>query len=106
MPLRVQLSALIFAKSLRRKDVKGVQKRQSVAANIDGESPLVTVNGGSEVEGHNEPEEDLRKTRQGTINLVGFDAARVADFTIFQNIFLLVIGKMATSFTFLGLIIG
>ena len=67
---------------------------------------MVTVNGGSEAGGHNEPEEDLRNTRQGTINLVGFDVARVADFTIFQNIFLLAVGKMATSFTFLGLIIG
>lgn len=67
---------------------------------------MVTVSGGGEVEGHNEPEEDLRKTRQGTINLVGFDVARVSDFTIFQNFFLLVIGKIATSFTFLGFIIG
>jgi hypothetical protein len=102
----VQLSALVFAKSLRRKDIKGVQKRQSAAANIDGESSMVTVNGGGEVEGHNEPEEDLSNTRQGTINLVGFDVARVSDFTIFQNFFLLVIGKIATSFTFLGFIIG
>ncbi|OCL10136.1 ABC transporter-like protein [Glonium stellatum] len=106
IPIRVQLSALVFAKSMRRKDVKGVQNAQSVADITNDQCSMVTAGGGSEAVAHNEPEEDLHKTRQGTINLVGFDAARVSEATIYQNMFVLVLGKMATSFTFLGLLIG
>ena len=56
IPLRAQLSALVFEKTLRRKDAKG-------AGNLD----------------ENENGFDPEMTRQATINLVGVDAQRISD---------------------------
>lgn len=91
IPVRVQLSALLFGKSMRRKDVKGVQKD-------DGSNQESAENPGLEY--------NLQNTRQGTINLIGFDTARISEFCIYQNIFMLVLCKMVLSFIFLYLLIG
>ena len=84
-PIRAQLSALIFAKSLRRKDVKSVGKaKQSPAADplMSTTNPigLNQIDPVGEVEGNvnqrtsedlaQDDDEDIQKTRQSTINLV------------------------------------
>ncbi|KMU86758.1 canalicular multispecific organic anion transporter 1 [Coccidioides immitis H538.4] len=76
IPVYEQLSAVVFAKSLRRKDVKGSQKSSE-------------ENLGVKVDTRNDEEdddEDTRKTRQATINLIAVDAKRISDFASFNCI--------------------
>lgn len=104
--IRQELSALIFSKAMRKKDVKGVQKAKGRS---DGESFLVTQDSGSQgddvtfVEDEDDP---VQKSRQSTINLVGVDAKRVSDFATFNYIFPGAACKMAVSVIFLVSLIG
>ena len=107
IPVRAQLSALIFEKSMRRKDVKGAEKTkkkgQDESAEPTGESaPL------------NQPETDideddsdkLKKSKQSTVNLIGVDAKRVSDFFAFQDLFPGSLFKLIVSLTFLTNLLG
>lgn len=85
VPIRVQLSALIFAKAMRRKDVKGVSQREE--GEVDGE-------------------EAMKQTQQGTVNLVGVDTKRVADYVTYQNGFLGAAIKIVVSFVFIYKLVG
>ena len=89
-PVRTQLSAMIFVKATRRKDVKDVQRSKNSAARGDSYTaipaeplspvPQTTVEQSSEtsldpvpthdVVTSDSAEEDIQKTRQSTINLV------------------------------------
>ncbi|KAF2814641.1 ATP-dependent bile acid permease [Mytilinidion resinicola] len=101
VPMRIQLMALIFSKSMRRKDVKGAEKEDTATKIQSGDSDKNPESGPQD-----DQTEYVQKTRQGTINLVGFDAARISETAIYQNFFLLTILKMAMSLTFLALLIG
>lgn len=117
--MRVELSALIFMKAMRRKDVKGVGKSKTQAKDkVNGNIPPV-VNKASGHKGKDTPpgadkktqEDDddddaVQRSRQSTINLVGVDTKRVTDFAAYSYIFPAVICKIAVSMTFLGSIIG
>lgn len=94
--IRMQLAALIFAKSMRRKDARGAKK-----SGDEGESDA-----GSAESGEESAEELVQKTRQGTVNLVGVDTKRVADFSDMQNWFFGSVVKIALSFILLGQLIG
>jgi ABC-type multidrug transport system fused ATPase/permease subunit len=88
-PMRVQLSALIFAKAMRRKDVKG-------AANTD-------IKDGN----HEESDEDEKaNTKQGTVNLIGIDTKRVGDFAALHNWFFGALCKLLLAFGFLASLTG
>lgn len=86
LPIRAQLTSLIFAKSLRRKDVKTLNKGQSGAHKsckskidpLDDSSATVTV------------DSDTHPASQAIVNLVGVDIDRTARFFQFQ--FLIVNG--------------
>ncbi|KMP07034.1 canalicular multispecific organic anion transporter 1 [Coccidioides immitis RMSCC 2394] len=96
IPVYEQLSAVVFAKSLRRKDVKGSQKSSE-------------ENLGVKVDTRNDEEdddEDTRKTRQATINLIAVDAKRISDFASFNCIIIETIVKLAVAFAFLIRLIG
>ena len=89
-PVRTELSAMIFVKATRRKDVKAVQKAKDLAVQADsfdstpagpqGPIPQTTVEQSAEsgldpalthhVQTSDDVEEDIQKTRQSTINLV------------------------------------
>lgn len=84
IPVRAELSSLIFQKSLRRKDVKGAVKlgKESEAkddtAKADGQP---STGGGSEAAGKSKEEQgEDTLTKQSTINLIGVDARRIGDF--------------------------
>jgi ABC-type multidrug transport system fused ATPase/permease subunit len=113
IPVRVQLSSVIFAKSMRRKDIKG-----TVAAK-DPNTTAVTLDG-EEVD-HAQPqaqpeketdltaediEESINKSRQGVINLIGVDAKRVSDFATINNMLFGAICRLGFSFVFLGNLVG
>jgi ABC-type multidrug transport system fused ATPase/permease subunit len=109
VPLRVQLSAIIFTKSLRRKDVKGVSKKEKSTsakqATLDDGSSVISADS-TNTDQSSDSAEGEQKTKQGTINLVGVDAERVAMFGTFSNLFLGSIVKLTVTFVFLGILIG
>lgn len=91
-PIRSELSALIFAKSMRRKDVKSVQ----ISKKLDGVIPIEATT----------TDEDVQKSRQSIINLVAVDARRIADFATYHFVFALTVAKLTTSIVFLIQLIG
>lgn len=91
-PVRTELSALIFAKSMQRKDVKSVQ----ISKKLDGIVPNEAT----------PADEDVQKSRQSTINLVAVDARRISDFATFHFVFSQTAAKLATSIVFLIQLIG
>ncbi|RDW75857.1 putative ABC bile acid transporter [Coleophoma crateriformis] len=106
IPIRAQLSALIFQKSMRRKDVKGASKSSKSAESANPSDianvPESTAGDKPEIE----VEEEEIKGKQSTVNLIAVDTVRVADFSSFNNYFLGSVAKLIVSFTFLISIIG
>src|SRR3569833_3135527 len=119
IPIRSQLSALIFEKAMRRKDVKGTGKSEKKAADAaDTPAPAGAPESttAAPAEGSTAPdrpevaEEDeseaLKKSKQGTVNLIGVDGKRVADFCSYQNFFPGSVFKLIVSLTFLVSLLG
>ncbi len=84
IPVRAELSSLIFQKALRRKDVKGAvnlakdTETQGDAAKATGPP---STGGNSEAPGKSKEEQgEDALTKQSTINLIGVDARRIGDF--------------------------
>lgn len=109
--VRGQLSALIFEKSMRKKDVKGTG-RSSNKKTVESAEPTVAVPAeGStatdkpEIE-EGDDEDMLKKSKQGTVNLIGVDTKRVADFAAFQNLFPGSTCKLIVSLGFLVSLLG
>jgi len=104
--VRQELSALIFMKAMRKKDVKGTQKTK-IRTGEEG-FPVNQESGpkGDDV-AHAEDEDDqVQKSRQSTINLVGVDSMRVSDFATFNYIFPGAACKLVISIIFLIHLIG
>ena len=115
IPMRSMLSALIFMKSTRRKDVKGVQKAKvETVVDASGTKPIINPSSGTKGEdtapGANKDDEDedesMQKSRQSTINLVGVDGKRISDFCSYSYIFPGVVIKLVVSMSFLVTLIG
>ncbi|KIW07421.1 uncharacterized protein PV09_02262 [Verruconis gallopava] len=108
--VRAQLGGMIFDKSTRRKDVKGVVANKGNNVDIDVEQ----ADAGepqAQLERADEPspedvEDQLKKTRQGVVNLIGVDAKRVSDFSTVCNMFLGALCRLAFSFGILGKLLG
>ena len=112
IPIFEQISAVVFGKSMRRKDVKSTGKKKDPSAETNGD---LLVNKGSGVKGEDtvpkegdeeEEEEEEAKTRQSTINLIGVDGKRVSDFSIFSHIFPGSAIRLVVAFSFLTDLIG
>jgi ABC-type multidrug transport system fused ATPase/permease subunit len=106
IPVRSQLSALIFQKAMRRKDVKGASKSSNKESG-DGQdtAPLGEAVSKDKPEAEEEDESDP-KGKQSTVNLIGVDTKRVSDFCSFNNYFPGSLFKLIVSFVFLFSIIG
>ena len=87
-PVRSELSAMIFTKFTRRKDVTGAADQ--------GSEECTKADAG----------DDIQKTRQGIINLIGVDAKRVSDFFTFYYLYSQSITKLCVSVVFLSKLIG
>jgi len=110
IPIKAQLSALVFQKSMRRKDVKGATK--SKKANVEGHNISEVAMGDSSAEDkpeipHGEEEDDNpNKSKQSTVNLIAVDSKRIADFCSFNYFFPGSVYKLVISFVFLISILG
>ncbi|KAI8230908.1 ATP-dependent bile acid permease [Colletotrichum sp. SAR 10_96] len=103
IPLRGALSALIFEKSMRRKNVKAASK-------TDEESKDGEANGDDKKDKKDDDEDaeddSVLKSRQAIINLIGVDAKRVSDFAAFQFLFPSSTAKLAVAIWFLVYLLG
>lgn len=115
IPVRGQLSALIFEKSMRKKDVKGSGRSSNKKTEEVGESAEPTVAGPAgvstatdkpEVPEEEDESEALKKSKQGTVNLIGVDTKRVSDLAAFQNLFPGSLFKLLVSLAFLVTLLG
>ncbi|KAK2736230.1 hypothetical protein FQN57_000828 [Myotisia sp. PD_48] len=94
IPVFEQLSAVVFAKSMRRKDVKGAQKPEE----RDGTLSKINTDG--------DDDDEMKKTRQATVNHVAVDALRIADFATYNPIIVSTILKISITIVFLTQLIG
>lgn len=107
-PIFQQLTAVIFGKAMRRKDVKGVDKSTLKAVGAD-KSILIDEELGTKGEDSikvTESEDHEQKTRQSTINLIGVDSYRISSFVTFIHMFPGTVVKLVLAFAFLIKLIG
>ncbi|KAL8677756.1 MAG: hypothetical protein Q9186_005841 [Xanthomendoza sp. 1 TL-2023] len=114
--VRSELSALIFSKSTRRKDVKGHQKArtegnlapngetESVANGLASQQPA--QDGAPVPQPLDGADEETEKSRQSVINLVAIDTKRISDFATCHWIFSQTLAKLCASVFFLAQLIG
>jgi ABC-type multidrug transport system fused ATPase/permease subunit len=109
IPIRIQLPSIIFAKSMRKKDVKGVSKKEEESSDTEdvSEASTLTNNEAASKKDEDEDETDkLKASRQGVVNLIGVDSKRIADFMGLSNWFFGAIIKLVLAFYMLYLIVG
>ena len=104
--IRSELSALIVAKSTRRKDVK-----IAAGSKISEANPSTGTADNTIIEGHDSKqteadEEEAQKSRQAQINLVGVDTKRVSDFATFWYLFPETVVRLVVSIWILATLIG
>ncbi|KAF9247626.1 hypothetical protein DTO027I6_732 [Penicillium roqueforti] len=97
VPIYAELSAVIFAKAMRRKDVKHTKK--SKPDNSDNSSK-----GSAEVD--DDDDHVLKKSRQSIINHVAVDSRRVSDFASLNYIIPQAIFRIMIGAAFLVQILG
>ncbi|KAK3381154.1 ATP-dependent bile acid permease [Podospora didyma] len=95
VPIRSQLAAVIFEKAMRRKNVKSASRPRESGNNSDATAQgdatqpaqPTQEQGGDDETGEGDDADDHtsgQKSRQAVINLIGIDAKRVADFSLYQ----------------------
>jgi ABC-type multidrug transport system fused ATPase/permease subunit len=112
IPVRAELSSLVFQKAMRRKDVKGVSKKVADDDDIAAlNEAILTAN--SATEGNQPPtakpdpdDSEEALTKQTTINLIAVDARRIGDFMSYNNYFPGTVFKLVVSFAFLLTLVG
>lgn len=95
IPIRSQLSAIVFAKTMRKKDIKGAQKGKDAETMDDAST-----------DSKEDDKDELKNMKQGTINLLAVDSSRIAEFAAFSNIFTESFFGMLFGFSLLISIIG
>ncbi|RYP62981.1 hypothetical protein DL770_009486 [Monosporascus sp. CRB-9-2] len=111
VPIRAQLSSLIFQKSMRRKDVKEATKKKTASGSTEPTigGPAGGSNNSDRLETEETEEDDaekVNKSKQSTVNLIGVDATHVSDFASFNNYFPGSVFKLIVSLTFLVDLLG
>lgn len=99
IPIRTQLSAVVFSKTMRKKDVKGTQKEKE---NSNPGPADAEEDGKAE----DEDEDELSGTKQGATNLLSVDSERIALFTAMSNVFVECVVGGIFGFSFIVIILG
>ncbi|KAA8894873.1 P-loop containing nucleoside triphosphate hydrolase protein [Sphaerosporella brunnea] len=92
IPIRNQLSAVVFSKTFRKKDVKGLQKESE----RNDQEPTKA----------DEDEVELQNMKQGAINLLAVDSDRIALFCAMSNVFVESFFGTMLGFVFVVFILG
>ena len=121
-PLRGQLSAIIFEKSLRRKNVKMADKAKDKEDAKDGEANAEDdgnqdnkkdknkkankKDDKKKKDGKGKDDDTVLKSRQAIVNLVGVDARRISQFAMMQFLIINSVGRLLLYSVFLVNLIG
>ncbi|KAG6002516.1 hypothetical protein E4U21_003009 [Claviceps maximensis] len=97
-PVRGQLSALIFEKSLRRKNVKTAETTVDSESSGEGKE--------AKKDEHDDDDGSVLKSKQAIVNLVGVDTKHIADFAMMQLFIISSIGKLLIYSGYLVKLIG
>ena len=111
LPIRVELTASIFRKAMRKKDVKEVKKASSAASEHTQDDTSTDSGPGAGGQPENKDpiqreKEPEAKLKHSTVNLINVDAARVCDFGSMIRAFPDAIMNLVISVSFLLVIIG
>lgn len=110
IPVRALISALVFEKAMRRKDVKGGKKGAPIydpaKTHHAADSSHGTGGDQPDVASVTDDDEDTQGSKQSTINLIAVDGMRVSEFCLFSDFFLHSIFELTISLTFLLKLIG
>ena len=102
LPIRAQLTSLVFAKSLRRKDIKTANKTsQSVDSSNNSHKSHSKKSSSASIS-----EANIDQSRQAIVNLVGVDTERISYFFQFQFLIVNGIFKLAIFSVFLVRLMG
>ncbi|KAM0742263.1 hypothetical protein ACQRIT_002440 [Beauveria bassiana] len=115
IPMSAQLSALVFEKSLRRKNVKTAEKNRDTDVeakknsnddnNKDNQDNKQDTKDNEE-DKDEKTDETVLRSRQAIVNLVGVDSRRIADFLAMHFIIINAISKLILYSIFLIRLIG
>lgn len=97
IPMSAQLSALVFEKSLRRKNVKTAEKNRDTDedAKKDDDDNKDNKDDKDKKDGKDDKsDETVLRSRQAIVNLVGVDSRRIADFLAMHFIIINAISKL------------
>jgi ABC-type multidrug transport system fused ATPase/permease subunit len=103
VPIYAELSAVVFAKSMRRKDAKNAKKLKVKDDPKGSAKALLKEQDGDEEE---DDEASLKKSRQSIINLAAVDARRISDFTSYAYLIPFASLKVIIGCSFLVQILG
>ncbi|OHE96667.1 ABC transporter [Colletotrichum orchidophilum] len=103
IPLRGALSALIFEKSMRRKNVKAASKQEADEKEDEADAKDDKKKKSDEEEAE---DDNVLKSKQAIINLIGVDAKRISDFAAFQFLFPSSAAKLLVAIWFLVYLLG
>ena len=107
IPIRSELSASIFIKAMRRKDVKGLPNEGSVLTGMSNSRRSSVSDQLSNHDTENDSYTDSSQyLRLSTINLVGVDTKRIIDFISASHLIPSSIIKLIISLAFLCTLIG
>lgn len=96
---------MIFAKALRRKDIKGVtSSHEEESSTRTEESQDVPTKQTSE--NAHEEAEDVSKSRQAIMNLIGVDVKHISDFAMYQILIVSSVAKLLVFSVYLIQVIG
>lgn len=105
IPIYEQLSTVIFGKAIRKKDVKSAAKVDQ-DAEIKGDFDKKPDKKTDEEDPKDDDDEEITKTKQSTINLIGVDSKRVSDFATYNYVILGATLKLIIAMGFLVKLIG
>ena len=103
IPIRAQLSALIFSKAMRKKDCKEAPKIELLAAKAHGSSGADAKKEGKTPAASDDAQQP---SDQGTINLIAVDAIRVGQMAGFTLYFVMIFFKFFFAIAFLWMLVG
>jgi ABC-type multidrug transport system fused ATPase/permease subunit len=103
VPIYAELTAVVFAKSMRRKDAKNAKKSKG---KDDPDAPAKALLKEQDGDEDEDDEASLKKSRQSIINLAAVDARRISDFTSYAYLIPFASLKVIIGCSFLVKILG
>lgn len=106
VPIYAELSAAVFAKSMRRKDAKHAKRKKPADCAGPVASAKALLSDEKDEDEDEDDEASVKKSRQSVVNLAAVDARRISDFTSYAYLIPSASLKVIVGCTFLVQILG